>query len=124
MLFGLMLNALVTAANAGMMPVVGMPSPLQPASPVWQAATSKTRLPFLADQAWLGLFSVGDLMLLSGVSSSLRFAYVEPTRGRVASIAGDWDGFSETPALRAAKLEWRARHDAAIGRNHGGTNYE
>jgi hypothetical protein len=66
MLFGLMLNALVTEANAGTMPVVGMPSPLHPASPVWQAATSTTRLPFLADQAWLGLFSVGDLMLLSG----------------------------------------------------------
>jgi hypothetical protein len=66
MLCGLMLNALVTEANAGTMPVVGMPSPLHPAGPVWQAATSSTRLPFLADQAWLGLFSVGDLMLLSG----------------------------------------------------------
>jgi hypothetical protein len=61
-----MLNALVTEANAGTMPVVGMPSALHPASPVWQAATSKTRLPFLADQAWLGLFSIGDLVLLSG----------------------------------------------------------
>ena len=66
MLSGLMLNALVTEANAGTMPVVGMHSPLHPASPVWQAATPKTRLPFLADQAWLGLFSIGDLVLLSG----------------------------------------------------------
>jgi hypothetical protein len=66
MLCGLMLNALVTEANAGTMPVVGMPSTLHPASPVWQAATSETHLAFLADQAWLGLFSIGDLVLLSG----------------------------------------------------------
>jgi hypothetical protein len=56
-----MLNGLVTTANAGTMPVVGMPSTLH-----WQAATSKTRLPFLADQAQLGLFSVGDLVMLFG----------------------------------------------------------
>ena len=66
MLSGLMLNALVTEANAGRMPVVGMPSTLRPASPMWQAATAKTQLPFLADQARLGLFSVGDLALLVG----------------------------------------------------------
>ncbi len=66
MLCGLMLNALVTGANSGTMPVVGIPSTLHPASPVWQAATSKTRLPLLADQAWLGLFSIGDLVLISG----------------------------------------------------------
>jgi hypothetical protein len=66
MLSGLMLNALVTEANAGTMPVVGMPSRLHPASPLWQAATSNTRLPFLADQARLGLFSVGDFVLLFG----------------------------------------------------------
>ena len=66
MLCGLMLNALVTEANAGTMPVVGMPPTLHPAGPVWQAATSATRLAFLADQARLGLFSIGDLVLLSG----------------------------------------------------------
>jgi hypothetical protein len=66
MLCGLMLNALVTEANAGTMPVVGMPSRLHPASPTWRAATSNTRLPFLADQARLGLFSVGDFVLLFG----------------------------------------------------------
>jgi hypothetical protein len=65
-LSGLMLNGVVTAANAGMMPVVGMPSTLHPASSMWRAATSKTQLPFLADQARLGLFSVGDLMMLLG----------------------------------------------------------
>jgi hypothetical protein len=66
MLCGLMLNALVTDANAGAMPVVGMPSTLHPASPMWQAATPKTRLVFLADQEELGLFSVGDLVMLFG----------------------------------------------------------
>ena len=66
MLCGLMLNALVTEANAGAMPVVGMPSSLHPMSSLWRAATSNTRLPFLADQARLGLFSVGDIGLLFG----------------------------------------------------------
>jgi hypothetical protein len=66
MLCGLMLNALVTDANAGAMPVVGMPSTLHPMSSMWRAATSNTRLAFLADQARLGLFSVGDIVLLFG----------------------------------------------------------
>jgi hypothetical protein len=65
-LCGLMLNGLVTAANAGTMPVIGMPSTVRPVSPMWHAATPTTRLPFLADQASLGLFSVGDLMMLFG----------------------------------------------------------
>jgi hypothetical protein len=66
MLCGLILNALVTEANAGTMPVVGLRSTLHPVSPMWRAATCHTRLPFLADQARLGLFSVGDLSLLLG----------------------------------------------------------
>ena len=66
MLCGLMLNALVTEANAGTMPVVGLRSTLYPMSPMWRAATCHTRLPFLADQARLGLFSVGDLGLILG----------------------------------------------------------
>jgi hypothetical protein len=66
MLCGLMLNALVTDANAGAMPVVGMPSTLHPVSPMWKAATPQTRLAFLADQGRLGLFSVGDLVMLLG----------------------------------------------------------
>ena len=65
-LFGLMLNGAVTAANAGTMPVVGMPATLHPVSPLWQAATSQTRLAFLADRAGLGLFSVGDLLMFFG----------------------------------------------------------
>ena len=66
MLSGLMLNALVTDANAGVMPVVGMPPTLHPASPMWHAATPKTQLVFLADQAQLGLFSIGDLVMIFG----------------------------------------------------------
>ena len=66
MLSGLMLNALVTDANAGVMPVVGMPPTLHPASPMWHAATPKTQLAFLADQAQLGLFSIGDLVMIFG----------------------------------------------------------
>src|SRR5579863_3177806 len=65
-LCGLMLNGLVTAANAGTMPVVGMPSQVHPLSPMWRAATSTTRLRFLADQSRLELFSVGDLAMLFG----------------------------------------------------------
>lgn len=66
MLCGLGMNALVTDANAGSMPVVGMPSSIRPASPLWQVATPHTRLSVLADQARLGLFSVGDVSLLFG----------------------------------------------------------
>lgn len=66
MVAGLLLNAVVTDANAGIMPVVGMPSGLRPVSSMWEAAKPTTRLPFLADQASLGLFSVGDLLLLFG----------------------------------------------------------
>ena len=66
MLCGLGMNALVTDGNAGSMPVVGMPAAVRPASPMWQGATSQTRMPLLADQAWLGLFSIGDITLLFG----------------------------------------------------------
>jgi hypothetical protein len=66
MLCGLMLNALVTDANAGAMPVVGIPPTVHPVSPMWRAATPQTRLAFLADQSQLGLFSVGDLAMLFG----------------------------------------------------------
>jgi hypothetical protein len=68
MLCGLGMNALVTDTNAGSMPVVGMPSTVRPASPMWQGATFQTRMPLLADQARLGLFSIGDIVLLGGGS--------------------------------------------------------
>ena len=66
MLCGLGMNALVTDTNAGSMPVVGMPSTVVPASPMWQSATLQTRMPLLADRAQLGLFSIGDIALLGG----------------------------------------------------------
>jgi hypothetical protein len=66
MLCGLGMNALVTDTNAGSMPVVGMPPTARPISLMWQGATLQTRLPLLADQARLGLFSVGDIALLFG----------------------------------------------------------
>jgi len=66
MLCGLGMNALVTDSNAGSMPVVGMPDTVRPASPMWQHATLQTRMPLLADQTWLGLFSIGDIALLAG----------------------------------------------------------
>jgi hypothetical protein len=66
MLCGLGMNALVTDTNAGAMPVVGMPSTVRPASPMWESATFQTRMPLLADQARLGLFSIGDIVLLGG----------------------------------------------------------
>src|SRR6476661_11025718 len=66
MLCGLGMNALVTDTNAGSMPVIGMPPSVRPASPMWQSATLQTRLPLLADQARLGLFSIGDIVLVFG----------------------------------------------------------
>jgi hypothetical protein len=66
MLCGLGMNALATDTNAGSMPVIGMPSSVHPASPMWHGATFQTRLPLLADQARLGLFSIGDIALLFG----------------------------------------------------------
>jgi hypothetical protein len=66
MLCGLGMNALATDTNAGSMPVIGMPSTVRPASPMWHGATSQTRLPLLADQAQLGLFSIGDVALIGG----------------------------------------------------------
>jgi hypothetical protein len=78
MLCGLGMNALVTDTNAGSMPVAGMPPTVRSASPMWQRATLQTRLPLLADQARLGLFSIGDITLLFGgiliVSTCLRRA--------------------------------------------------
>jgi hypothetical protein len=65
-LCGLMLNGAVIVANAGAMPVVDMPSAVHPISPMWKAASSKTELSLLADQAHLGLFSIGDLVMLLG----------------------------------------------------------
>lgn len=86
MLCGLGMNALVMEANAGSMPVVGVRSTVRPLSPMWQSATLDTRLPLLADQARLGLFSIGDIALLCGgiliVVISLRRALERSAAGR------------------------------------------
>ena len=100
MLSGLMLNAVVTEANAGVMPVVGMPSTLRPASAMWGAATSKTRLAFLADQAGLGLFSPGDLVLLFGGAVVLGDWLSRSSRAAIARIARRllWIAMENRPA--------------------------
>jgi hypothetical protein len=100
MLCGLMLNALVIAANVGKMPVVGMPSTFRPASTMWHAASAHTRLRFLADQARLDLFSVGDLSLLLG--GILIFAICLKRAGKVeggVKLQAAGNGFCETRPL-------------------------
>ena len=114
-LCGLTLNALVTDANAGVMPVVGMPSTLHPASPMWRAATPKTRLAFLADQVQLGLFSVGDLVMFFGGILIVAICLHRTLRIEGGRNCKRWDRFPETrratrPAL--AKLRLRSRAQA------------
>ena len=60
------MNALVTDTNAGSMPVIGMPSTVRPASPMWHGATFQTRFPLRANHAGPGLFRRGDLPFLWG----------------------------------------------------------
>ena len=67
-LLGVVLNALVTEANGGVMPVIGMPTHFRPASPIWQAAGTNNHLLLLADHTWLHFFSIGDLALIGGAS--------------------------------------------------------
>lgn len=89
MLSGLMLNGVVTAANAGTMPVVGIPSTLHPVSPMWRAATTTTRLAFLADQARLGLFSIGDLVMIFGGVLIVAICALRTLGMRVKKIPGE-----------------------------------
>jgi hypothetical protein len=70
-LLGVVLNALVTEFNDGVMPVLGMPLHFHAAAPIWQAAQSGSHLLFLADQSSLRFFSIGDLTLLMGTSMFL-----------------------------------------------------
>jgi hypothetical protein len=70
-LLGVVLNALVTEFNDGVMPVFGMPLHFQTAAPIWRAAQSGNHLLFLADQSSLQFFSIGDLALLMGTSMFL-----------------------------------------------------
>ncbi len=63
-LLGVVLNLAVIRAN-GAMPVMGMGS-IQPINSTWQAGGPDTKFPFLADQAGLSFFSIGDIVLLVG----------------------------------------------------------
>jgi hypothetical protein len=67
-LLGVVLNAVVTELNGGVMPVVGMPMSFHTASPIWQAAQTSSHLIVLADNASLHFFSIGDLTLIAGAS--------------------------------------------------------
>ena len=87
MICGLAMNAMVTDANAGTMPVVGMPPTLRPVSPMWHPATPHTRLALLADQASLGLFSVGDVVLLFGGTLIIAICIRRTLRRRAADYA-------------------------------------
>ncbi len=118
MLCGLLLNALVTQANAGTMPVVGVPANVRPAGPVWHVATSSTRLSFLADQAWLGLFSIGDLVLLSGgllvIAICVRRTLKASEQTEFQAAAMD---VARNSRFAQRSLSSVARVDIAIGRN-------
>jgi hypothetical protein len=70
-LLGVVLNATVTELNGGVMPVVGMPTHFQAASPIWQGAGTSNHWLFLADHASLHFFSIGDFMLIGGASMFL-----------------------------------------------------
>lgn len=67
-LLGVVLNAMVTELNGGVMPVVGMPMYFRTASPIWQAAQTSSHLLMLADNSSLDFFSSGDLALIIGIS--------------------------------------------------------
>lgn len=64
---GITCNAIVTLLNYGIMPVVNMASSIQPANPIWHAATQQDHLLILADHASLGYFSIGDLIVQAGL---------------------------------------------------------
>src|ERR1700694_2657376 len=81
-LLGVVLNAVVTELNGGVMPVVGMPMYFQTASPIWQAAQTSNHLLVLADNASLHFFSIGDLTLIAG-SSMLLLSKLYQRAGRV-----------------------------------------
>lgn len=106
------MNGLVTSANAGTMPVIGMPATIHPASQIWQAATPETRLPLLADHAQLGLFSVGDIVMLFGGSLVLAICV-----GR-ASQEGSRNGLCKAKVFRRTDLDrltiQRRRSDGCI----------
>jgi hypothetical protein len=86
-LFGVVLNAVVTELNDGVMPVVGMPKHFHAASPIWQTAQTSSYLLVLADKASLHFFSIGDLMLIAGASMLLLGTCVRQRQSSAADAA-------------------------------------
>jgi len=93
-----MLNALVTDANAGATPVVGIAPHSASSEPrVAGRDAQNARLAFPADQAQLGLFSVGDLVTLFG-----GILIVAICLGRILKTEG---------SLNCKRLGWNLRGD-------------
>jgi hypothetical protein len=65
-LVGMLCNALVTVANNGFMPVVGLSRGFIPLLRIWIWQTSGQHLTILADQRALNFCSIGDVFILSG----------------------------------------------------------
>jgi hypothetical protein len=65
-LLGITCNALVTLWNKGVMPSVGISPTFQPAAPIWDTS-GKGQWLMLADQAFLFRFSIGDVLLMTGL---------------------------------------------------------
>ena len=64
---GLLCNAVVTIANGGIMPVAGLPTSFRPWLPSWCPEIPVHHLLVLADQRSLDYFSVGDVLIISGI---------------------------------------------------------
>ncbi|MGA7925820.1 MAG: hypothetical protein WCA20_07475 [Candidatus Sulfotelmatobacter sp.] len=64
---GLLCNAAVTIANGGFMPVAGLPPSFRPWLPSWCPEIPVHHLLVLADQRSLDYFSVGDVLIISGI---------------------------------------------------------
>jgi hypothetical protein len=66
-LIGMFCNAMVTIANNGFMPVVGARRGFRPVLRTWVPQVSGHHLTTLADQPGLNYFSIGDVLVISGV---------------------------------------------------------
>jgi hypothetical protein len=66
-LIGMFCNAMVTIANGGFMPVVGLRQGFRPLLRTWVSQVPGHHLTILADQASLNYCSIGDVLVISGV---------------------------------------------------------
>jgi hypothetical protein len=74
MLCGLGMNALVTDTNAGSMPVIGMPSTVRPASPMWQVRHCKRGCRYWQTKHGSDCLASATSLCSSGAFSSWRSA--------------------------------------------------